>query len=44
VFLLPLEGFDKTLLSQVLIPQLGELLVLPMKLGVIGIVAVGDEA
>lgn len=42
--LLPLEGFDKALFAEVLVPLLGELLVLLVKLGVEGVMAVSNEA
>jgi hypothetical protein len=42
--LLPLEGFDKALTAQVLVPLLGELLVLPVKLGMECVIVVLNEA
>jgi hypothetical protein len=42
--LLPLEGFDKALTAQILVPLLGELFVLPVKLGVEGVMIVLNEA
>jgi hypothetical protein len=42
--LLPLEGFDKALFAQVLVPLFGELLMLLVKLGVECVLAVLNEA
>jgi hypothetical protein len=42
--LLPLEGFDKALTAQILVPLLGELFVLLVKLGVESVMAVLNEA
>ena len=41
---LPFKYFGEPLLSQVLVPQLGEVLVLAVKLGVIAVAAVLNEA
>jgi len=42
--LLPLEGFNKALTAQVLVPLFGELLVLLVKFSVEGMLAVLNEA
>ncbi len=41
---LPLEGLGKALLSQVLVPQLGEAFVFRVELRVVAVVAFADEA
>jgi hypothetical protein len=42
--LLSLEGFGEALLSQVLVPQLGEAFVFRVKLQVIAVVRIADES
>ncbi len=42
--LLPLEGFGESLLSQIFVPLLGELLVLAVESGMEDVLAVTNEA